>query len=214
MSVKLLTEHHLEILSLKGSCTGTFESTLVKMPHCWKSHVTAQILSFIPVILPGAVLGLYSGIACGGGDIGLEGGDFLDPLPGLPLSTDPGVSLTGGVPRPWGEVILWCVGETTLLAGEVSLRGGEEARGVLPLDERGVPPLLGVPGLPDLSFMLPLLGLTLGWFPAWNRSASRSSRSYWSTHMHGWKFYHSRNHYATIYVYFWISIKGIPAHRT
>ena len=38
MSVKLLTEHHLEFLSLKGGCTGLSESTLVKMPHCWKSH--------------------------------------------------------------------------------------------------------------------------------------------------------------------------------
>ena len=43
MTVKLLTEHHLEFLSLKGGCTGSSESTLVKMPHCWKSHVTAQI---------------------------------------------------------------------------------------------------------------------------------------------------------------------------
>ena len=25
-------------LSLKGGCTGSSESTLVKMPHCWKSH--------------------------------------------------------------------------------------------------------------------------------------------------------------------------------
>ena len=40
MSVKLLTEHHLEFLSLTGDCTGSFESTFVKMPHCWKSHVT------------------------------------------------------------------------------------------------------------------------------------------------------------------------------
>ena len=23
---------------------GSFESTLVKMPHCWKSHATAQLL--------------------------------------------------------------------------------------------------------------------------------------------------------------------------
>ena len=44
MTVKLLTEHHLEFLSLKGGCTGSSESTLVKMPHCWKSHVTAQII--------------------------------------------------------------------------------------------------------------------------------------------------------------------------
>ena len=43
MIVKLLTEHHLEFLSLKGGCTGSYESTLVKMPHCWQSHVTAHL---------------------------------------------------------------------------------------------------------------------------------------------------------------------------
>ena len=42
MSVKLLTEHNLEFLSLKGGCTGSSESTLVKMPHCWKTNVTAH----------------------------------------------------------------------------------------------------------------------------------------------------------------------------
>ena len=46
MIVKLLTEHHLEFLSLKGGCTGSPESTLVKIPHCLKSHVTAQMISF------------------------------------------------------------------------------------------------------------------------------------------------------------------------
>ena len=35
--------HHLEFLSLKRGCTGSSESTLVKIPHCWKSHVVAQI---------------------------------------------------------------------------------------------------------------------------------------------------------------------------
>ena len=40
----LLTEHLLEFLFLKGGCLGLSESTLVKMPHCWKSHVLAQIL--------------------------------------------------------------------------------------------------------------------------------------------------------------------------
>ena len=30
MTVMLLTEHHLECQSLKGGCTGSFESTLVK----------------------------------------------------------------------------------------------------------------------------------------------------------------------------------------
>ena len=43
MSVKLLTEQHLEFQSLKGSCTCSSESTLVKMPHCWKSHVAAHL---------------------------------------------------------------------------------------------------------------------------------------------------------------------------
>ena len=42
MIAKLLTEHHLEFLSLKGGCTGLSQSTLVKMPHCWKSHAMAQ----------------------------------------------------------------------------------------------------------------------------------------------------------------------------
>ena len=43
MTVKPLTEHHLGFLNLKGSCTGSSESTLVKMPHCWKSHVAALV---------------------------------------------------------------------------------------------------------------------------------------------------------------------------
>ena len=42
MSVKLLTEHLLEVLSIKWGCTCLSESTLFKMPHCWKSCVTAQ----------------------------------------------------------------------------------------------------------------------------------------------------------------------------
>ena len=50
MSVKLLTEDYLEFLSSKGGCTGSSESTHVKMPHCWKSHVTAQIIKF-PLLL-------------------------------------------------------------------------------------------------------------------------------------------------------------------
>ena len=43
MSVKLLSEQHLEFLSLKGDCTGSSESTVVTMPHYWKSHNVAQI---------------------------------------------------------------------------------------------------------------------------------------------------------------------------
>ena len=49
MNIKLglLTEHHLEKLqiSLKRGRTGSSESTLVKMPHCWKLRVTAQLYS-------------------------------------------------------------------------------------------------------------------------------------------------------------------------
>ena len=43
MTVKLLAENNLNFLSLKEGCTGSSESTLVKMPHCLKSHATAQI---------------------------------------------------------------------------------------------------------------------------------------------------------------------------
>ena len=43
MIVKLLTEHHLEFLSLKGGCRGSSESTYVKMPHSWKSHGLAHM---------------------------------------------------------------------------------------------------------------------------------------------------------------------------
>ena len=45
MSVELLTEHHLEFLNLKGGCTGSSESTLVKMPHCWKSRHGSNMCS-------------------------------------------------------------------------------------------------------------------------------------------------------------------------
>ena len=44
MIVKLLSEYHLEFLSLKGGCIGSSESTHVKMPHCWKSHTLVLIV--------------------------------------------------------------------------------------------------------------------------------------------------------------------------
>ena len=44
MIVKLLTENHLEFLSLAGGCRGSSESTLVKMSNCWKSHAAAHVL--------------------------------------------------------------------------------------------------------------------------------------------------------------------------
>ena len=50
MSVKLLTEHDLEFISLKGGCTGSSESTLVKVLHCWKSCVTAHIALTVDIL--------------------------------------------------------------------------------------------------------------------------------------------------------------------
>ena len=44
MIVKLLTEHHLEFLSLTGGCRGPSESTLAKMSNCWKSHALAHFI--------------------------------------------------------------------------------------------------------------------------------------------------------------------------
>ena len=38
-----MNEQHLEFLSLNGGCTGSYESTLVKMPQCWHSHVAAHM---------------------------------------------------------------------------------------------------------------------------------------------------------------------------
>ena len=43
MILKILTEHHLEFLSLRGGCRGSFESTLVKMSNCSKSHAAAHL---------------------------------------------------------------------------------------------------------------------------------------------------------------------------
>ena len=51
MIVKLLTQHHLEFLSLTGGCGGLSESTLVKMSnYCWKSQSTAHILSIFDLV--------------------------------------------------------------------------------------------------------------------------------------------------------------------
>ena len=46
MIVNLLTEHHLELLSLKGGCRGSFESTLVKMSNSWKCHAPAHMVGY------------------------------------------------------------------------------------------------------------------------------------------------------------------------
>ena len=70
MNIKLLTEQHSEFLSLKGVCTGSSESTLFKMPHCWKSHVMAQKPTFVignfnePSHLKQALTCLQIGLVC------------------------------------------------------------------------------------------------------------------------------------------------------
>ena len=54
MFVKLLTDNHLEFLSLKGGCRGSTYSTLVKMSNCWISRVAAQLscVSGYPTVPP------------------------------------------------------------------------------------------------------------------------------------------------------------------
>ena len=44
MIVKLLTEQHLELLSLIGGYRGSSESTYFKISNCWKSHAAAQLV--------------------------------------------------------------------------------------------------------------------------------------------------------------------------
>ena len=51
MNIKLLTKHHLEFLSLKGGCTDSPETKLVKMPHCWKITCYASFKFSIAVYL-------------------------------------------------------------------------------------------------------------------------------------------------------------------
>ena len=66
MTVKLLTEHYLEFLSLSGGCTDSSDSTHVKMPHCWKSHVAAHIVNASwAVVLISSILMRHEGsVSC------------------------------------------------------------------------------------------------------------------------------------------------------
>ena len=68
MIVKLLTEHHLECLSLKGGGRGSSESTLVKMPHFLKSYALAHfIFKLLPSFYWICLLSLHE--AFGSGEI-------------------------------------------------------------------------------------------------------------------------------------------------
>ena len=51
MNVKLLTKHHLEFFSLKGAWSGSSKSALVKISHCWPSHVVTNIVTLVKVYL-------------------------------------------------------------------------------------------------------------------------------------------------------------------
>ena len=53
MTVKLLTDPIMGFLSLTRGCTGSSEATLVKMPHCWKSRVAAQMCLMLDLFLWG-----------------------------------------------------------------------------------------------------------------------------------------------------------------
>ena len=71
MTVNLLTEHHLAFLSLKGGCTDSSESILVKIPHYWKTHVAAYLMSqvsestyFSSRNISCVVIGVCSGCRC------------------------------------------------------------------------------------------------------------------------------------------------------
>ena len=59
MTVKLLIEHQLEFLSLKEGCIGSSESIPVKMPHCWKSRVTAPVCEGLSI---GKVMDILQGL--------------------------------------------------------------------------------------------------------------------------------------------------------
>ena len=59
MTVKQLTGHHKEFLSLKGGCRGSSESTHVKMPHCWKSHALVHFFN----LFQGGTIGFTTSLA-------------------------------------------------------------------------------------------------------------------------------------------------------
>ena len=63
MSVKLLTEHHLEYLSLKGDCRGSFESTLCQNVKLLEISCHGSIILYSPLFLLKNVLYSYDAIS-------------------------------------------------------------------------------------------------------------------------------------------------------
>ena len=60
LTIKLLTEYHLEFLSLIGRSTSSSESIHVKMPSCWKSLVAAHIILKMNGLMIAVLLIIYS----------------------------------------------------------------------------------------------------------------------------------------------------------
>ena len=60
MTAMLLTEHHLEFLSLIGGYTRLSESTLVKMLHCWKPRHDSIRIVRIYIWANAQEIGTYS----------------------------------------------------------------------------------------------------------------------------------------------------------
>ena len=55
---KLLTDYHLEFLSLKVGCRVSSDDTHVKMPHCWKIHALAHLI-YVTLLPQGVMGGLH-----------------------------------------------------------------------------------------------------------------------------------------------------------
>ena len=83
MNIKLLTEHHLEFLSLKGGCTGSSESIYVKIQHCLEITCHASY-SFWTDTLDGA---LKASVSSGDSSVYMAREGVLD------LKTDTGKSM-------------------------------------------------------------------------------------------------------------------------
>ena len=56
----------MEFLSLKGGCTGSSESTLVKMSNCLKSHAMAHFFYFSLTVTKASVRPIQDSVNCCG----------------------------------------------------------------------------------------------------------------------------------------------------
>ena len=80
MSVKLLTKHDLKFLSLKGGSTGSSESSLIKIPHCWKSIVTAHMESTSKHIISNIPAWCHACVAASGCHVEITPDTDLDSM--------------------------------------------------------------------------------------------------------------------------------------